>query len=75
MTLFKTLFLAVVGDRTIQAGTTTSGLAIWGGLHAPNFTAWIATYAVFVGALGSTAVLVYTVLKIVRLLRNPRATE
>ena len=69
------LVSVIVGDRTIYVGAPVSGVSFLGGISLPQAHQWIAFYATAVGALGSTAVLVYTVIKTVRLLKNPPKTE
>ena len=72
---FFALVSVIVGDRTIHVGAPVSGVSFLGGISLPQAHQWIAFYATAVGALGSTAVLVYTVIKTVRLLKNPPKTE
>ena len=72
---FFALVSVIVGDRTIYVGAPVSGVSFLGGISLPQAHQWIAFYATAVGALGSTAVLVYTVIKTVRLLKNPPKTE
>lgn len=69
------LGMVVVGDRTVQVGAPVSGVSFFGGLTLSQAHQWLAFYATAVGALGSTAVLVYTVIKTVRMLKNPAKTE
>lgn len=73
--VLSALLSVVVGDRTIHVGAPISGASFFGGLSLSQVHQWLAFYATVVGALGSTAVLVYTVLKTIRLLRNPNKTE
>lgn len=75
ISIFKTVknvFFSVVSDRVIQTGSATSSVSIWGGLNARDL---IANYAAVVGALTATATLVYMILKIKRMLRNPEAED
>ncbi len=83
ITTLKLILFAIVTDRAVHAGGSTSALALWGGQQlSPHHFASIASaqeaiafYATVAGALGATATLVYVCLKIWRLLRNPGATE
>lgn len=69
------LVSVIVGDRTIHVGAPVSGVSFFGGISLSQAHQWLAFYATVMGALGSTAVLVYTVIKTVRLLENPSKTE
>ena len=69
------LVSVIVGDRTIHVGAPVSGVSFLGGLTLSQAHQWLTFYATAVGALGSTAVLVYTVVKTLRLLKNPAKTE
>lgn len=76
--ILKMVLVSIITDRAAQAGTTTSGVSIFAGIESQKFAgveSWIATYAAFIGALTATATLVYIILKIVRLLKNPNAKE
>jgi aspartate ammonia-lyase len=69
------LVSVVVSDRTVHVGAPISGVSFFGGLTLSQAHQWLAFYATVMGALGSTAVLVYTIIKTVRLLKNPPKTE
>jgi hypothetical protein len=65
----------------VQLGTSSSSLSLFGAsqvnteppVWVSHVTAYIGLYAAVVGGLSATATLVYVVLKIRRILKNPTA--
>lgn len=84
MTL-RTILLALIHDRVIQAGTGTSTVSFAGAFGmAENRQAlatlsgiqpWVAFFAALFGGLSAAAVFVYTCLRIRRMMQNPTAKE
>lgn len=70
----KQAFHAVVSDRMIQAGVPTGTATIWGGIHLPP-KEWVAYYATAAGAMLTTLMIIIAVIRIVRMIKNPKVTE
>ena len=62
-------------DRTITIGGMFSFPTFFGGITLAEANQWVGFYAVCVGAIGSTLVVVYTALKICRIMRDKSAKE
>ena len=65
----------ILQDRTITIGGMFSFPTFFGGITLAEANQWVGFYAVCVGALGSTLVVVYTAIKIHRMLRDKSAKE
>lgn len=62
-------------DRTVTVGGAFSFPTFFGGITLAEAHEWVGFYAVCVGALGSTLVVIYTALKICRMMRDKSAKE
>jgi hypothetical protein len=62
-------------DKTITIGGGVSFPTFLGGITLAEAHQWVGFYAVCVGAIGSTLVVVYTALKICRMARDKSAKE
>ena len=65
----------IIQDRTITIGGMFSFPTFFGGITLAEANQWVGFYAVCVGALGSTLVVIYTALKIYRMMRDKSAKE
>ena len=65
----------LIQDRTITIGGMFSVPTFFGGITLAEANQWVGFYAVCVGAIGSTLVVVYTALKICRMMRDKAAKE
>jgi hypothetical protein len=62
-------------DRTITVGGMFSFPTFFGGITLAEANQWVGFYAVCVGAIGSTLVVIYTALKIIRMAGDKSAKE
>ena len=72
---FSAIFADLLQDRTITVGGMFSFPTFLGGITLAEAHQWVGFYAVCVGAIGSTLVVVYTALKIVRMMRDKAIKE
>lgn len=75
MNTFRHVLAALAGDKLIKTGAPSAGLTLWGGHELARVREWLAFYATASGCILTTMLILYTALKIYRLLNNPRATE
>jgi hypothetical protein len=69
------IFSDLLQDRTITVGSAFSLPTFLGGITLAEAHQWVGFYAVCVGAIGSTLVVIYTALKICRMMRDKAAKE
>ena len=69
------VFAALIQDRTVTFGGAISFPTFLGGVTLAEAHQWVGFYAVCVGAIGSTLVIIYTALKICRMMRDKAAKE
>jgi hypothetical protein len=69
------VFSDLIQDRTITVGGMFSFPTFFGGITLAEAHQWVGFYAVCVGAIGSTLVVIYTALKICRMMRDKAAKE
>ena len=72
---FSDIFSDIIQDRTVTIGSAFSFPTFLGGVTLAEANQWVGFYAVCVGALGSTLVVIYTAIKIHRMLRDKSAKE
>ena len=65
----------LIQDRTLPIGGMVSFPTFFGGITLAEANQWVGFYAVCVGAIGSTLVVIYTALKICRMMRDKAAKE
>jgi hypothetical protein len=69
------ILLDLLQDRTITIGGMFSLPTFFGGITLAEAHEWVGFYAICIGAVGSTLVVIYTALKIVRMSRDKNAKE
>jgi len=69
------VFSDLLQDRTITVGGIVSFPTFFGAITLAEAHQWVGFYAVCIGAIGSTLVVIYTALKISRMLRDKAAKE
>ena len=65
----------LIQDRTITIGGMFSFPTFFGGITLADASQWVGFYAVCVGAIGSTLVVIYTAMKIARMVGDKAAKE
>lgn len=81
MSTLKLVLAELFRDRIITVGTSSSSISLVGGSQIADvppawighMTAYIGLYATIIGAATATVTFVYAILKIRRIVKNPRA--
>jgi hypothetical protein len=73
--ILRLVWAVIMTDRAVQAGASTSGVSLFGGMTIQRAHEWVGIYATLIGAIGATATTVLVCIKIYRLLRDPASKD